>query len=65
MHEHIDNKIKCDCCGTETLAEVKGDKLIIIDRRHGRKHVVVLTVAEILSLMAPVIGMVNQYPWSQ
>ncbi len=51
MREHTDNKIKCDCCGTETLAEVKGDKLIIIDRRHGKKHVVVLTLVEILNMM--------------
>ncbi len=44
-------KIKCDCCGNETLAEIKGDKLVIMDKRHGRRHIVVLTFNEILNIM--------------
>lgn len=43
--------VKCDCCGTETLAEIKEDKLVIMDRRHGRRHLVVLTLREILEKM--------------
>ena len=47
-HSH---KVKCDCCGAETLAEIRGDKLVIMDRRHGRKHIVVLTLNEIMEKM--------------
>jgi len=43
--------VKCDCCGKETLAEVKSNKLVIIDKRHGKKHLVVLTLEEIVSMM--------------
>ncbi len=49
---HLCHTIKCDCCGKETLAQVKGGKLVIIDRRHGRKHVAVMTLTEILQLMS-------------
>ncbi|MFH1640244.1 MAG: hypothetical protein ABIB93_08080 [Chloroflexota bacterium] len=44
-------KIKCDCCGEETLAEIRGDKIVIMDRRHGRKHIAVLTLREIFNKM--------------
>ncbi len=44
-------KIKCDCCGTETLAEIRENKLVIIDRRHGRRHIVVLTITDLMRLM--------------
>ncbi|MBI2869688.1 MAG: hypothetical protein HYX96_07680 [Chloroflexi bacterium] len=46
-------KIKCDCCGMETLAEIRGDKIVILDRRHGRKHIAVLSIREILDKMKP------------
>jgi len=44
-------KIKCDCCGTETLAEIRGDKIIIMDKRHGRRHIAVLKIVEIMEIM--------------
>ncbi len=44
-------KIKCDCCGKETLAEIRDNKVIIIDKRHGRRHLVVLTLEEIIAIM--------------
>ncbi len=44
-------KIKCSCCGKETLAEIRDNKVIIIDKRHGRRHFVVLTLEEIVSIM--------------
>ena len=40
--------VKCDCCGTETLAQIVGDKLVIKDRRHGEKHMVVIPIRELL-----------------
>ncbi len=43
--------VKCDCCGKETMAEIKGNKLVIIDRRHGKRHLVVLTLDEITARM--------------
>lgn len=45
------NKIYCDCCGFEKMAEIVGDKLIIKDRRHGEKHVVILSVKDLLDKM--------------
>lgn len=34
--------LQCDCCGSETLAERCGDKVVIRARRHGREHILVL-----------------------
>jgi hypothetical protein len=48
---HIEQKIKCDCCGTETLAEIRDDKLIIMDKRHGRRHIAVLKLADLIEFM--------------
>lgn len=31
--------IYCDCCGTEKLAEIVEGKLVIMDRRHGKRHI--------------------------
>lgn len=44
-------KIKCDCCGTETLAEIRDNKIIIIDKRHGQRHIAVLKLADVLAIM--------------
>ena len=45
------NIIYCDCCGTEKLAEVIGDNLVIKDRRHGEKHVAVLKISDLLDIL--------------
>lgn len=42
------DSIYCDCCGTEKVAEIKGDKLIIKVRRHSKIHVAVIPVKDIL-----------------
>lgn len=42
------HKVKCDCCGVETLAKVSKDKLVIMNRRHGRKHIAVITLHELV-----------------
>lgn len=48
MKEQTDFKqIKCECCGSETLAEQRGDKLLITDRRHGKDHFVVISLLTI------------------
>lgn len=51
--------VKCDCCGTETLAEVKSNKLVIIDKRHGKRHLVVLSLQEIMSMMEDMTKSLN------
>ena len=43
--------IYCDCCGTEKLAQVVGDTLVIKDRRHGEKHVAVLKISDLLDIL--------------
>ena len=49
------HKVKCDCCGTETMAEIRDDKIIIIDRRHGRRHIAVLRITELQEVMQKAI----------
>jgi hypothetical protein len=49
--EHHGQKIKCDCCGSETLAEIRDDKIVIIDKRHGRRHIAILKVADLMAIM--------------
>lgn len=39
--------IYCDDCGKEKMAELRDGKLIIIDRRHGRRHVASLPLSEL------------------
>jgi hypothetical protein len=44
-------RIKCDCCGIETMAQIRGNKLIIMDKRHGKKHIVVLSIEDLVSVL--------------
>jgi len=53
-NKYNSRKIKCDCCGTETLAEIRDDKIIIMDKRHGRRHIAVLKISEVLEIMQKV-----------
>ena len=34
--------VYCDDCGREKMAEIRDGKLIIMDRRHGKRHIAVL-----------------------
>jgi len=43
--------IYCDCCGTEKLAQIVGENLVIKDRRHGVKHVVVIPISALLDIL--------------
>ena len=43
--------IYCDCCGTEKLAQVVGDSLVIKDRRHGERHVAVVPISALLDIL--------------
>ena len=43
--------IYCDCCGTEKLAQVVGENLVIKDRRHGEKHVAVIPISDLLDIL--------------
>ena len=43
--------IYCDCCGTEKLAQVVGDNLVIKDRRHGSRHVAVIPISTLLDIL--------------
>ena len=43
--------VYCDCCGTEKLAQVVGDNLVIKDRRHGVKHVAVIPISVLLDIL--------------
>lgn len=41
-------RILCDCCGTETLAIQEDDTLVIKGKRHGQRHVVRLALDKLL-----------------
>ncbi|PZC47485.1 MAG: hypothetical protein C1O27_001432 [Chloroflexi bacterium] len=34
----------CDCCGTEGLAYQEKERVVIVTRRHGKKHVLTVVV---------------------
>lgn len=36
------HSVYCDDCGQEKMAEVRDGKIVIVDRRHGRRHVAVI-----------------------
>ena len=42
--------IYCDDCGKEKMAELREGKLVIIDRRRGRRHVAALPLSELKRL---------------
>ena len=41
--------VYCDDCGREKMAEIRDGKLIIMDRRHGKRHIAVLPAPRDLS----------------
>jgi hypothetical protein len=43
--------VYCDCCGSEKMAEIRGESLVIKDRRHGEKHVVVIKINDLLDIL--------------
>jgi len=43
--------VRCDGSGKETLAEIFPDRVVIHDKRHGRKHIAVIPCCEILRVM--------------
>lgn len=46
------NIIYCDCCGSQKLAEIVGENLVIKDRRHGEKHLAVIPVQALVDKLA-------------
>ncbi len=38
--------IRCDCCGEEVMAVERGEKLVIIQHRHGKHHFVSINLTE-------------------
>ena len=36
------SSVYCDDCGREKMAEIRNGKVVIMDRRHGRRHVAVI-----------------------
>ncbi len=44
------HSLYCDDCGREKMAELRDGKLVITDRRHGRRHVAVIPLSELQSL---------------
>ena len=43
--------IYCDCCGKEIVAMIIGDRVVIIQRRHGKEHCRSLTLDMIKELI--------------
>ncbi len=41
------HSIYCDDCGREKMAEVRDGKIVIVDRRHGRRHVAVIPLGRL------------------
>ena len=47
----MSHPLYCDDCGREKMAELRDGKLVITDRRHGRRHVAVIPLSELRSLL--------------
>ena len=45
MERKTASAIYCDDCGKEKMAELRDGKLVIIDRRHGQRHVAAIPLA--------------------
>ncbi len=43
--------VKCDGCGKEILAQIFHDRLVVVDRRHGNRHITVVPKCELLRVM--------------
>jgi len=41
-HRREGEKIRCDCCGTEVMAVRYPDRIVITDKRHGKRHIAVI-----------------------
>ncbi len=39
--------IYCDDCGREKMAEIRNGKIVIMDRRHGRRHIAVIPLPRV------------------
>jgi len=40
----------CDCCGTEGMASLDSERLIIRTKRHGTNHVITIRLDSLLKL---------------
>ena len=38
--------VYCDDCGHEKMAEIRGGKLVIMDRRHGKRHIAIVPIED-------------------
>jgi hypothetical protein len=47
------HEIYCDCCGREKLGEIRDGKLILMDRRHGKKHIAVISISDLSKYIQP------------
>jgi hypothetical protein len=43
--------VKCDGCGKEILAQVFEDRVVVVDRRHGTRHIAVIPRCDLLKIM--------------
>ena len=41
----------CDGCGKEILAQVYEDRIVVVDRRHGCRHIAVISRCDVLRIM--------------
>jgi len=46
-------KVMCSCCGQHQVAEIRDRQLIIMDRSHGKRHMAILSAADLLPLLTP------------
>lgn len=48
--------LRCDCCDMTGMAYVEGDRLVIVRKSHGEKHVLVLTLDTLRRKMVNIIS---------
>ncbi|NLE96286.1 MAG: hypothetical protein GX600_11530 [Dehalococcoidia bacterium] len=48
--------VTCDGCGREILAQVFEDRVVVMDKRHGGRHIAVIPRCELLKIMGACSG---------
>ncbi len=52
--------VTCDGCGKEILAQVFEDRVVVMDKRHGCKHIAVIHRCDLLRIMGSCIRTVDE-----
>jgi hypothetical protein len=47
----VNKTVYCDCDGDQKMAEIVGENLVIKDRRHGQKHMAIISISSLMDYL--------------